>query len=200
MKHLLSKCPECKAVFYEEVKDASNSITITCPYCDFLYEDILENERIKETSFYWELYRNLYKSSNRKYSNHRFVKYIGLIMLSMAPVFLIPLINIFYPSPIISLVSEDASVTFGFALSGIVFFGFYFTGILSFLKCYSFAMASTGAFFGILNSFLWLTYYSYTPFSTGFFKEYSLLWMVPAIISFICLIGGIYNRWIFKIS
>ena len=190
MEYLLTKCPNCRAGFYEEV-NSEKELEIRCPYCNFRYEDEIEEDRIKEASYFWELYRNLYPSNRINLGNEKGLQFGGWLMISTIPIFF------YYFS---KLNPNEINFIFGLGLAGIIFFGFILGGAISFLKKYSFAVSVTGAFFGALNSILWLFVSGYSNASLITFPYMRLLFYFALIVSFISLSLGIHNRWTFRIN
>ena len=125
MEYLLTKCPNCRAGFYEEV-NSEKELEIRCPYCNFRYEDEIEEDRIKEASYFWELYRNLYPSNRINLGNEKGLQFGGWLMISTIPIFLYVYLNILVSYYFSKLNPNEINFIFGLGLAGIIFFGFIF--------------------------------------------------------------------------
>lgn len=149
MKNLFTHCPQCRGQFYaSEEKREGDKVSATCPYCGWNYKDVWDEQRVKETRYYWELYSGLYPYAAAEKKGGSHLK-IGSVFLSMTLVlFAAGFVSVF-------LLEDFAVIRGGVGLAGTMFIFIQVLGTFNAYKARSFVVALTGAIFAVLNSMLW---------------------------------------------
>ncbi|MFO7792392.1 MAG: hypothetical protein R6W73_05340 [Candidatus Saliniplasma sp.] len=193
MRYLATRCPECISSFYKKI-ERGPFVDIKCPYCGEKYVEKVNENKVKDADFYWELYINLYPRLKNRYHNYRLLK-VGSIFLSIA--ILINSISIIKGVMGPGFTLENVSVFIsGLILSGMIFLGFAVIGTVSVLLKYSYSIAISGAFFGGLTSILLYIYGVYSGISAAPFSL-SFNTIIAFFLSMISLFIILHNRWEF---
>lgn len=201
MKSLFTRCPSCGAHFYKNIsKDEKvSNMNIVCPYCNYTYIDSLDEDRVKEHDFYWEIYSGLYPSL--KIEKHKKTRLIvaGILLFLTIPFFVYGFSQIFISNSLSSLSGSEINSIYGVWLAGIIFLLFVVSGIISAIKRYSFVISLSGVIFALLSSVLW--FYMYQSLEINMLGDLSqLLMFVPQILSILSLVLIIRYRKSFKLG
>lgn len=201
MKSLLTRCPYCGASFYKNApeKEVDGYIGIVCPYCNNKYKEILDDNRIKEHDFYWEIYSRLYPKikSNRQKSSRLMI--CGFLLALTIPFFIYGFSQLLFPENLSNLTGAEINQIYGIGIAGLIFLIFVISGVISAFRRYSFVISLSGIIFAILSSILW--FYIYRALSISLLGNFSQFLMVgPQILSIISLALIIRYRKTFKLG
>jgi len=201
MESLLTRCPYCGANFYKNVPDDEEltSMDLECPYCNYTYRDMIEESRIKNHDFYWEIYSGLYPII--RLDNHKNSRLLigGILLLLTLPFFIYGFSQLFLPGNLSGYSGTELNSIYGLGLAGLIFLIFILSGVISAIKGYSFVLSLSGIIFALLSSVLW--YYLTLNLSPNIFGDFtSLFLLVPQILAIISLTFFIRNRRSFKLG
>ena len=178
MKHLFTKCPVCYSRFYHEFHGVTET-NVVCPYCRHRYKDRLDLGGIKESDYYWELYRGLYPPTENNLGNRKHIRMIGYLQIFALPFLLTPLFHYIFHGHILELGTDEYSITLGIVLAGLIFLTVSFAGIFSCVKAYSFAISLTGSIFLLLTAFLVMVLSASDVFLAGVTDWFCYGTMIP---------------------
>jgi len=191
MRKLYSYCPRCRSGFYVDAeKERGEKVKVNCPYCHFHYLDIVDDTRVREIKYNWELYNNIHIGMISNDEGPFQLKIAGFLLLSAIVLFSIGIISL--------LVLDSFSIfNQSLGLAGSIFAIFVALGIFNSYKKKSFVLAFTGSIFAIFNSFIWGYLNSQGDFLI--FKQYlSIPYTILGLfLSFLALIIIVKNRSIF---
>ncbi|GEM_PF-2041349 len=192
MKNLLTHCPRCRAQFYADGKNRFNDkIQVYCPYCGLSYRDRWDEPRVKETKYYWELFKGVYPFTAAN-GDKKFHLKIGAVFLLLTVVlFSVGLVSLF-------LFEGLSAERGGFGIAGAIFIVMTLMGVFNAFGARSFVVSMTGAIFAVLNSIVWSVLNSDRGFILLGGIPPSLYLLSSLFLSLVGLILFIKNRKVFR--
>ncbi len=191
MRKLFTHCPRCRNGFYVETeKKEGEKIKIRCPYCNFHYGDTIDNTRIREIKYNWELYENIHIGLLSNEGDPFQLKIAGFLLLSAVILFFLGIVSLLiYDS--FNLVHQSLG------LAGSIFVIFVILATFNSYMKRSFVLSFTGSIFAIFSSFIWGYLNSQGDFLI-FDQSLSLLYTLLVLFnSVLALILIVKNRLIF---
>lgn len=164
---------------------------VQCPYCNFQYHDKVEETRIRQVKYNWELYDRIYSqfTSSKDRSTH--LKVAGVSLLVTLALFSLGMISMF-------VVDSFTLQHKGVALAGGLFSIFVFLGVINSFKKESFVLSLTGTMFSTLNAGVW----GYLNSVGGFLlisKEFSIPYtFIVLVFSLLAMVLIVRNKRLFK--
>jgi len=191
MRKLFTHCPRCRSGFYVDAEqERKEKLDVSCPYCNYRYRDLLDDTRIREIKYNWELYDSIHIGLISNESGPLQLKIAWISLLSTVVLFSIGIISLL-------ILDSFTLVHKSMGLAGTIFSFFVVIGTFNSYKKRSFVLGFVGSIFAIFSSFIWGYLNSQADFLI-FGQHLSLLYtFLGLFLSFLALILIVKNRFMF---
>lgn len=186
MKKLKTHCPRCRASFYVDVEE-EKKIPITCKNCNFRYQDTVDERRLKEVKYNWEVFDRISYRLKEKETRFTNLKIAGISLSGAIFLFLLGTLTLIN---IDDFTVYDKSILIA---SG-VFSIFVLLGIINILNKKSFIVSFIGSIFALFGTITW-NYLIEEIGLIGVGEDLSFLYLIIGLfLSFLTLGLVINNR------